>query len=88
MLVRSQKYDEMQKQYQAMQIESEQKIRDLKVMFAVLQSIMPTSVALMTSLVCSHIPGVCTQQTLEKEKEISTIKVMYVFTAVLIDSFI
>ena len=78
MLVRSKKYDEMQKQYQAMQIESEQKIRDLKVMFAVLQSIMPTSVALMTSLVCSHIPGVCVckQQALEKEKEISTIKVM------------
>ena len=57
MLVCSQKCDEMQKQYQAMKIESEQKIQELKVMLALLQS-MPTSFAMLSLLPCSHFPSV------------------------------
>ena len=77
MLVYSQKYNEMQRQYQTMQLESQQKIQDLKVMLVLLQS-MPKSLALMTALACSHIPGICKrkQQALEKEKEISASKVI------------
>ena len=67
-LVCSQKYDEMQKQYQAMKIESEQKIQDLKVMLVLLQP-MPTSLALMTPLGCSHIPGIYVHSKLWKKKK-------------------
>ena len=78
MLVYSQKYNEMQRQFQAMQLESQQKIQDLKVMLVILQS-MPKSLALMTALSCSHIPGILCkhkQQALQKEKEISASKVI------------
>ena len=73
MLLHSENDVEMQKQYQAMKVKLRNKISNI------LKSLLQTHVdALAIMCYDTHIRGICKQQALEKEKDISASKVLHV----------
>ena len=77
LVVHSKQRKELEEKYRGIKVGLEQKIKHLSVSLSILQP-KSTSIVLMSHLASSHIPGICKQQALEIEQEISASKVLHV----------
>ena len=77
LVVHSKQRKELEEKYRGIKVGLEQKLKHLSVSLSILQP-KSTSIVLMSHLASSHIPGICKQQALEIEQEISASKVLHV----------